>query len=98
MARTSLIFALVVYAILVAFVVKECPFVIPLWLPMWNQYGEQLLLFSGVLILNLFAIAYVLTRKIVLKDTGEKLGHLEKQLRGRSTLLEELTERIAQRK
>jgi hypothetical protein len=46
---------------------------------------------------NVFAGCYVFFRRLSLKDTGDKLAHLEKQLRGRLTISEELTERILER-
>lgn len=44
--------------------------------------------------LNIFALIYVAVRKLLLKDTGRKLAHLEKQLRTGQSISEELTERL----
>jgi len=44
--------------------------------------------------LNLFAAFYLICRKLFLKDTGEKLAHLEKQLRSGGTISEELSRRL----
>jgi len=49
-----------------------------------------------VLFLNLLAGFFLLTRRLLLKDTGQKLAHLEKQLRGRESISEELSRRIAE--
>jgi hypothetical protein len=43
---------------------------------------------------NLLAGFFALGRRFFLKDTGKKLAHLEKQLRGRESISDELTRRI----
>jgi len=42
--------------------------------------GASIALFLGVLGLNLFAAMLATNRKILLKDTGRKLSHLDNQL------------------
>ena len=98
MIQTAVAIALVLYAVLAGALLKECAFLAPLRVIIWEQYGEILLWFSLILVLNLFAGSYALLRKLALKNTGDKLSHLEKQLRGRTTISDELTERILQRK
>jgi H+/Cl- antiporter ClcA len=98
MIQNALAAALVIYAVLVAVLLKECVFLASDRGRIWTEYGEHLVWLSLLLILNLFAAIYCLLRKLALKDTGDKLSHLEKQLRGRTTISEELTERILQRK
>jgi hypothetical protein len=39
-------------------------------------------------------MSYLFTRKLFLKETGQKLAHLEKQLRTDSSVSEELSGRI----
>lgn len=94
MARNALACSLIIYAALAALVLRECWFLAPLWRPIWTEYGTWLVIFSTALVLNLFAMAYGLLRKLALKDTGDKLAHLEKQLRGSTTISDELTEQI----
>jgi hypothetical protein len=98
MMRLSLGVALGVYAVLFGVVVKECAFLAPLRGQIWEQYGEAFLLASTAFLLNLFAVVYGVLRKVALSDTGDKLSHLEKQLRGRTSVSEELTERIMEQK
>jgi hypothetical protein len=98
MIRNALAATLIVYALLVGFVLKECRFLASVHRLVFEQYGVRLLLFSLILAVNIFAAIYSLLRRLSLKDTGDKLSHLEKQLRGRTTISEELTERILQRK
>ena len=55
---------------------------------------REIALFSGALFINLLAGFFLLSRHLLLKDTGEKLAHIEKQLRGRKSISEELSRRI----
>ncbi len=98
MIRNALAAALVAYLVLVGIVLKECAFLAPLRRAIWDEYGERLLWLSALLILNLFGAIYGALRTLALRNTGDKLSHLEKQLRGGTTISAELTERILQRK
>lgn len=46
------------------------------------------------LFINIYAGVYFGVRKLLLKETGRKLAHVEKQLRTGQTISEELTERL----
>ena len=59
----------------------ELKFFIPYKLVLWREYATPILIYVGVLFVNVFAAVFVLTRKFFLKDTGRKLSHLDKQLR-----------------
>ena len=98
MLQNALIASCLIYAVLLGVVLKECVFLAKYRELIWNQYGERILWFSVFLLLNLFGGIYQILRKLFLEDTGDRLAHLEKQLRGRATISEELTERILQRK
>ena len=98
MIRHAFAAAIVVYVIGAGVFLHECLFLAESWRTIVEHYGPPFLAYSAVLILNLFAGFYVLIRKFALKDTGEKLAHLEKQLRGQATVSRELTERILERK
>ena len=98
MIQTALAVALVMYTVVAGVLLKECAFLFPFRVIIWEQCGDVLLWFSLVLVLNLFAGSYALLRKLGLNDTGDKLAHLEKQLRGRTSISDELTERLFQRK
>ena len=45
-----------------------------------NQYGAHIAFLTAVLFFNLFAAAFTLNRKFFLKDAGQKLSHLDKQI------------------
>jgi hypothetical protein len=44
---------------------------------------------------NLFALCYLVSRTLFLKDTGRKLAHVEKQLRTGQPIVRDLSERLA---
>lgn len=98
MLQTSFIASCVIYVVLGGVLLKECDFLAKYRAHIWNQYGENIVWFSVALLLNLFAAVFAVLRRLSLEDTGDRLAHLEKQLRGRMTISEELTERILQRK
>jgi hypothetical protein len=54
-------------------------FLIPFKLIIWRTYSTYILAYVGILFINVFAAAYALNRKFLLKDTGRKLSHLDKQ-------------------
>ena len=47
-----------------------------------------------IVFLNLFAVCYLASRQLFLKDTGRKLAHIEKQLRAGDTIVRDLSERL----
>ena len=59
------------------------------------EYGWVLLGALVVVFVNLFALFYLTARQLLLKDTGRKLAHVEKQLRTGDTIVRDLSERLA---
>jgi hypothetical protein len=81
---------------LVAFVlaaVMQLDFLLPYKHFVIAQYGAAILVYLGLLALNLFGLFFCLTRKLLLKDTGRKLAHLEKQLQA-GEVARDLSERL----
>jgi len=76
------------------YLLEEFKFLIPYRRLLLDRYGEAIALFAAALFVNLFAVVYLLGRKLVLKDTGRKLAHLEKQLQTGVNLSKELSRRI----
>jgi hypothetical protein len=76
------------------FLMQECRFLIPYRHVLFVKYGGTLAAFGAVLFVNLFAAVYLGCRKLLLKDTGRKLAHLEKQLRTGASISDELTRRL----
>ena len=96
MFKNALFATVVVFIAVVFYLMDELRFLIPYRDAILERHGGDIALFSVVLFLNLLAGFFVLTRRLLLKDTGQKLAHLEKQLRGRESISEELSRRIAE--
>ena len=96
MFKNALFATVVVFIAVVFYLMDELRFLIPYRDAILERHGREIALFSVVLFLNLLAAFFVLTRRLLLKDTGQKLAHLEKQLRGRESISEELSRRIAE--
>jgi hypothetical protein len=94
MIASALLSATVCSLAILFYVLQECTFLIPYRQLIWQTYGEVIALFAAALFLNLFAFFYLLARKLLLKDTGEKLAHLEKDLRAGGAVSEELARRL----
>jgi hypothetical protein len=76
------------------FLLDQCRFLIPYKSLLLERYGGTILLFAAALFINIFAGVYYGVRKLLLKETGRKLAHVEKQLRTGQSISEELTERL----
>lgn len=98
MVRVSLVVTMCGCVALMGYTIGECLFLAPLASSIWAEYADVIVIFTVLFVLNMFAATYALLRRLSLAETGRKLAHVEKQLRGTSTLLDELTERIARRK
>lgn len=96
MFKNALFATVVVFIAVVFYLMDELRFLIPYRDAILERHGGDIALFSVVLFLNLLAGFFILTRRLLLKDTGQKLAHLEKQLRGRESISEELSRRIAE--
>jgi hypothetical protein len=77
------------------FLLQECNFLIPYRSLLMEKYGHTIAVFAALLFLNLFALIYLLVRKIYLKDTGRKLAHVEKQIRTGESISDELSRRLS---
>src|SRR5262249_32467973 len=94
MIGNAILATTVIFVALALFLMQECQFLIPYRHLLFVKYGGNLAFFAGILFVNLFAAIYLAGRKLFLKDTGQKLAHLEKQLRTGGGLSRELTERL----
>ena len=76
------------------FLLDQCQFLIPYRSLLIERYGTQILMFAAVLFINIYAAVYYSVRKLLLKETGRKLAHVEKQLRTGQSISAELTEQL----
>lgn len=88
--------ATIIFLAIGFFLLQECAFLIPYRKLLIEKYSGSIALFAAVLFLNLFALIYLLVRKLLLKETGRKLAHIEKQLRIGETISEELSRRLSE--
>jgi len=91
MIKSALFVTTTIFLVLGFVLLDQCRFLIPYRPLLIHKYGETILIFTGALFLNVFTGVYVACRKLFLKDTGRKLGHLEKQLRSGQSIAEELS-------
>ena len=92
---TNVFFATTIIFMAIGFyLLEQCEFLIPFRSLIFGLYMPAIGAYATLLFLNLFAAMYVLVRKLLLKETGKKLAHVEKQIRTGQSISEELTERL----
>ena len=94
MIGNALLATSVIFLALGFWLLQECQFLIPYRHLLWVKYSGAIALFAALLFINLFTGIYTICRKLFLKDTGQKLAHVEKQVRSGSSISEELTRRL----
>lgn len=91
MIANSIFAASVITLAILLYVVGELTFLAPYRELILTRYGPIIVWFIALAFFNLCALFFVVSRKLLLKDTGRKLAHVEKQLRTGSSISEELT-------
>ena len=79
MVANALLLSLASLLAIAFYLMGELKFLVPYRAFLFREYGWALAAFFGALFLNFFAGAFVLIRKFLLKDTGRKLSHIDKQ-------------------
>ena len=98
MLTNSAIAAVLVYMIGLFWLMGETTFLAPYRKLIVLRYG-WILLAAGVLIyLNLVAVFYLVARLLFLRDAGQRLEHVDKQLAGPDTIARELSEQLKEHK
>lgn len=93
----NIFFATTIIFIAIGFLLlQECSFLIPYRALLLEKYGRDIALFAGLLFFNIFALMYLIVRKLLLKETGRKLAHIEKQIRTGESISEELSRRLSE--
>ena len=90
MIANALLLAVLIVLGAVLWVLGETTFLAPYRSVLLDRYGIAIALFLLVLLLNLTGLLYLAMRVLLLKDTGRKLAHLEKQLRSGSPIVQDL--------
>ena len=77
---------LLTVALLLAYgfwLMDQLKFMAPYKSVLFHEYGAVIFASAGVLFVNVFGAALLLQRKFLLKDTGRKLSHLDRQFQVR---------------
>ena len=94
---TNVFFATTVIFLAIGFfLLEECKFLIPYRALLIAKYSRVIAIYGVALFFNLFALIYLFVRKLLLKETGRKLAHVEKQLRSGDSISEELSRRLSE--
>jgi hypothetical protein len=93
MWRNALVATITVLVGFVLLAVMQLDFLLPYKHYVLAQYRSAVLVYLALLAVNLFGVFFWATRKLLLKDTGRKLVHLEKQLRA-GEVVRDLSERL----
>jgi hypothetical protein len=96
MIANSAFLAATVLTLLVFFLANQLAFLAPYKRLILQQYLWVILGSLAVVFVNLFAFFYAVSRRLLLKDTGRKLAHVERQLLTPDTIVRDLSERLAQ--
>ncbi len=84
MWQNSLLATVTVLFAFVMWLFSSIDFLIPYKYVLLHRNGASMAIFLGMLGVNIFAAFFIATRRLLLKDTGRKLEHIEKQLRSGS--------------
>jgi hypothetical protein len=81
MIGNSLILTVVLLTVLLFALMSELSYLSRFRAHLFTAHGYAIALFFGCLFVNVFAAVHTLNRKFFLKGTGQKLTHLDRQIR-----------------
>jgi hypothetical protein len=94
MIGNALLLAITFFIGLAVVLLERLKFLAPYKHSLFHLYGSDIGLFTLLLFLNSFSLFFVILRRFRLKNTGQKLLHLDKQVKtGQSALSQEIQER-----
>jgi len=94
MTGNALLLAITLFVGLAVVLLERLKFLAAYKHSLFHLYGNDIGIFALLLFLNVFALFFVLLRRFRLKNTGQKLLHLDKQVKtGHSALSREIQER-----
>jgi hypothetical protein len=82
MIASAMLIAVAALLSCLLYLMDELKFLVPYKRFIFHQYGTILFAWLGILFGNFFVAIYWIQRKFLLKDTGRKLRHVDKQTRG----------------
>ena len=97
MLGTATLFAFISFVALAVVLMERLKFLIPLKSYIFHNYGHYISTFALLLFVNVFALFFIVFRRFRLKNTGQKLLHLDKQVKtGQSALSKEIAEKYGE--
>jgi hypothetical protein len=94
MLGTATLFSFITFVALAVVLMDRLKFLTPFKPLIFHTYGQNIGAYALVLFLNLFALFFTVFRRFRLKHTGQKLLHLDKQVKtGHSDLSQEIAEK-----
>ena len=94
MTGSAVLVTFTVFVTLAVVLLDRLKFLIPYKTSLFHSYGNDIGLFALLLFLNVFALTFAVLRRFFLKNTGQKLVHLDKQVKtGHSILSQEIADR-----
>lgn len=94
MLSNSAIAAVLVFMVYVFWLTGETVFLAHYRRLLFMRYGWHVFAFALLFFLNLVAAFYMVARFLFLRDAGERLKHVDKQLAGPDTIAHELSEQL----
>jgi uncharacterized membrane protein len=94
MLTNSAIAAVLVYMVALFWLMGETTFLAPYRKLIVLHYGWIVLVFAVLVYVNLVAVFYLVARLLFLRDAGQRLEHVDKQLAGPDTIARELSEQL----
>lgn len=94
MLTNSAVAAALIYMAALFWLMGETVFLAPYRKLIVLRYGWVILAFAVLLYVNLAAVFYLIARLLFLRDAGQKLEHVDKQLAGPDTIARELSEQL----
>ena len=79
MVANALLFTIAVLLAYGFWLLDQLKFMVRYKAVVFHAYGSSILVFGAVLFVNLFGCALAISRRFLLKNTGRKLWHLDKQ-------------------
>ena len=80
MIANSLLVSVILMLVLFFVLIDELAYLTHYKEHLFSHYGAHIALLAGALFVNIFAAVFTLNRKFFLKDAGQKLSHLDKQI------------------
>ncbi len=94
MTGSAVLVTFTIFVTLIVVLLDRLKFLIPYKTPLFHTYGNDLGLFALLLFFNVFALTFAVLRRFFLKNTGQKLVHLDKQVKtGHSILSQEIADK-----